>query len=223
MAKTKTESQKTKPDIELSEKLQAHAGDATVHRVVVAEQANKRQGTQSAKTRGETRGGGRKPYKQKKTGRARQGSIRAPHYAHGGMALAVKPRSYEQKVNRKERRLAAKTALTSKFESGDVIIVDAIAFTAPKTKDAASFIAAHAAGAKRVLVILNEFDEPTYKSFRNLRNGEPKVEVRTAPLRSNGDADAKTRSQGFSTRDILLANKIIIAKDALTVIEEVWA
>src|SRR5689334_21857868 len=76
----------------------------TIHRAVVAEEANSRQGTQKAKTRSETRGGGRKPYKQKKTGRARQGTIRAPHYAHGGMAFAVAPRDYEKKVNRKERR-----------------------------------------------------------------------------------------------------------------------
>src|SRR5689334_4255274 len=95
-------------------KIVGEAKVSTIHRVVVAEEANARQGTQSAKTRSDARGGGRKPYKQKKTGRARQGTIRAPHYAHGGMALAVKPRDYDKKVNRKERRLALKTAFAAR-------------------------------------------------------------------------------------------------------------
>ena len=86
----------------------------TVHRVIVTEEANARQGTQSAKTRSEVRGGGRKPYKQKKTGNARQGTTRAPQYAHGGMALAVKPRDYTKKVNKKERRLATIAAFSAK-------------------------------------------------------------------------------------------------------------
>lgn len=212
--------------IEVSDALRAEAKVSTLHRVVVAEEANKRQGTQSAKTRGETRGGGRKPYKQKKTGRARQGSIRAPHYAHGGMAHAVKPRSYEKKVNVKERRLALKAALTSRIEEGDVIMLDAIAFDAPKTKTAVDFLAkAGVAEAKRVLVILPEYDEATYKCFRNLRNGdEQKVQVRTAPASVKAGVDAvKTKTQAFSTRDLLLATKIVMAKDALKRIEEVWA
>ena len=214
-----------KPEkIEVSDALRAEAKVSTLHRVVVAEEANKRQGTQCAKTRGETRGGGRKPYKQKKTGRARQGSIRAPHYAHGGMAHAVKPRSYEQKVNRKERRLALKAALTSRIEEGDVIMVDSIAFDTPKTKSAIAFLEkAGAAGAKRVLVVLPEYDEATYKCFRNLRNGDDqKIEVRTAPANVKAGADA-VKTQSFSTRDLLLAHKIVMAKDALKKIEEAWA
>ena len=214
-----------KPEnIEVSDALRAEAKVSTLHRVVVAEEANKRQGTQCAKTRGETRGGGRKPYKQKKTGRARQGSIRAPHYAHGGMAHAVKPRSYEQKVNRKERRLALKAALTSRIEAGDVIMVDSIAFDAPKTKSAVAFLAkAGAADVKRVLVVLPEYDEATYKCFRNLRNGDDqKIEVRTAPANVKAGADA-VKTQSFSTRDLLLAHKIVMAKDALKKIEEAWA
>ena len=208
---------------EISENLRAEAKPSTVHRVVVAEQANMRQGTQSAKTRGETRGGGRKPYKQKKTGRARQGSIRSPLYAHGGMALAVKPRDYDQKVNRKERRLALKTALTAKFDAGDVIVVDSISFASPKTKDAMAMLASVGAAGKRILVILPQCDEATYKSFRNLRNGdEMKVEVRTAPVSVKPGADS-IKTQSFSTRDVFLATKIVIAKDALTAMEEVWA
>src|SRR5437879_1491464 len=99
----------------------ATVSPVTLHRTVVAEEANSRQGTQKAKTRSEARGGGRKPYKQKKTGRARQGTIRAPQYAHGGVALAVAPRDYEKKVNRKERRAAILAALASKVEAGDVL------------------------------------------------------------------------------------------------------
>jgi large subunit ribosomal protein L4 len=196
---------------------------STVHRVVIAEQANKRQGTQSVRTRGEASGGGRKPYRQKKTGRARQGSTRSPHYVHGGMALAVKPRSYEQKVNKKERRLATKAAFAARVKDGDVIVVDNISIAAPKTKDAAAILSKAGAAAKRVLVILPMYDEATYKSFRNLRNGsEMKVEIRTAPV-SVKPGDERIKSQAFSTRDLLIAHKIVVSKDALKAIEEVWA
>ncbi|MBS1707847.1 MAG: 50S ribosomal protein L4 [Armatimonadetes bacterium] len=184
----------------------------TVHRVVVTELANARQGTQSAKTRSEVRGGGRKPYKQKKTGNARQGTTRAPHWAHGGMALAVKPRSYAKKVNVKERRLATIAAFASQVEAGNVVIADAISFAAPKTKDAKAFLSAlGVADAKRVLVVLTEHDEATFKSFRNL----PGVEVRTAPNREG-------KGEPFSTRDLLLAHKIVISQDALKKAEATW-
>lgn len=186
-----------------------------LHRAVVAEENNSRQGTQSARTRSEARGGGRKPYRQKKTGNARQGSIRAPHYAHGGMALAVKPRSYEVGVNRKERRAALIGALATKIAAGDVVLVDKIAFGAPKTKDALALLGALGLGdVRRVLVVLPAYDEVALKCFRNL----PNVEVRTAPAREQG---AKTSA--FSTRDLLVAHKIVIAQDAMKAIEEVWA
>ena len=209
---------------ELVEKLKVdEVKTSTVHRVVIAEQANKRQGTQSVRTRGEASGGGRKPYRQKKTGRARQGSIRAPHYVHGGMAFAVKPRSYEQKVNKKERRLATKAAFASRVKDGDVIVVDSISIGTPKTKEAAAILAKAGAAAKRVLVILPIYDEATYKSFRNLRHdGEMKVEIRTAPI-SVKAGDERVKSQAFSTRDLLIAHKIVVSKDALKAIEEVWA
>lgn len=191
-------------DLKVSENL--------LHRVLVAEEANSRQGTQSAKTRSETRGGGRKPYKQKKTGNARQGTIRAPHYAHGGMALAVKPRDYSKKVNKKERRLALLGAFADKLNSGAVIVVDKIAFGAPKTKDAAALLAKNGvADVKRVLVIVAEHDDNVVKSFNNLAT----VEVRTAPRKDGQGA-------GFSTRDLLLANKILISKDALATFEETY-
>ena len=201
----------------LSDKLaNATAKLVTTHRAVVAEEANKRQGTQKTKTRSETRGGGRKPYKQKKTGNARQGSIRSPQYAHGGMALALTPRDYDKKVNKKEKRAAILGALSAQIEAGHVTVVETIAFAAPKTKDAIALLSAAgvAKDQRRVLVILPQVDDATYKSFRNL----PNVEVRTAP---STEAGAKTNA--FSTRDLLLAQKIVVAKDALARIEEVWA
>ncbi|MBS1723945.1 MAG: 50S ribosomal protein L4 [Armatimonadetes bacterium] len=184
-----------------------------LHRVLVAEEANARQGTQSAKTRSETRGGGRKPYKQKKTGNARQGTIRAPHYAHGGMALAVKPRDYSKKVNKKERRLALLGALGAKLSSGDLTVVDKISFKAPKTKEAQALLAKNGAGdAKRVLVILAAHDEPTFRSFRNIEG----VEVRVAPNKEG-------KGEAFSTRDLLVAHKVLVAKDAMEMIEATYS
>jgi large subunit ribosomal protein L4 len=192
------------------------ASPVTIHRAVVAEEANSRQGTQKAKTRSETRGGGRKPYKQKKTGRARQGSIRSPQYAHGGMALAVAPRDYDKKVNRKERRAAILAALAMKVEAGDLLVADNIIFTDPKTKDAAAMLDAMGlTGQRRVLVILPQYDQATYRSFRNL----PNVTVRTAPAK-NGE---ETKSVTFSARDLMVAHKVLMAQDALKKIEEVWA
>jgi len=191
----------------------------TMHRAVVAEEANKRQGTQSAKTRSEVRGGGRKPYKQKKTGNARQGTIRAPHYAHGGMALAVKPRDYDKKVNKKEKRAAILGALSVHLEAGNVSVVDSIVFAEPKTKSATELLTALGMlGQRRLLVILPQYDEVTYKSFRNL----PYVTVRTAPASSAKGAEAG-KTAVFSARDLLVAHKVLIAKDALAKIEEVWA
>ncbi|MBX3119589.1 MAG: 50S ribosomal protein L4 [Fimbriimonadaceae bacterium] len=186
-----------------------------VHRTVVAEESNSRQGTQKTKTRSEVRGGGRKPYKQKKTGNARQGTIRAPHYAHGGMALAITPRDYDKKVNKRERRAAILGSLAARINAGDVIVADAIAFKESKTKAAQAFLAALGADkVKRVLIILPSYDETTYKSFRNL----PNVEVRTAPAK----AGEGTKTVAFSTRDVVIAHKIVIAKDALAKVEEVW-
>jgi large subunit ribosomal protein L4 len=204
----------------LNEKL-ASAGVSlvTAHRTVVAEEANARQGTQKAKTRSEVRGGGRKPYKQKKTGNARQGSIRAPHYAHGGMALAVAPRDYDKKVNRRERRAAILAALSAQIEAGNVTVVDSVSFTEPKTKDANILLAALGLeNQRRLLVIVPEYDEIVLKSFRNLQN----VTVRTAPASTAGGAEAP-KTAVFSTRDLLVAHKIVVAHEALTRIEEVWA
>lgn len=195
----------------------ANPTEAVVHRTVVAEMANARQGTQSARTRSEVRGGGRKPYKQKKTGNARQGTIRAPHYAHGGMAFAVKPRDYDKKVNRKERRAAILGALNMKIEAGSLIVADSIAFAEPRTKNATSMLKAlELSQVKRLLVVLPAYDEISLKCFRNM----PNVTVRTAPA-AGDEKDAKTSV--FSARDVMVAHKVLIAKDALAKVEEVWA
>lgn len=184
-----------------------------LHRVIVAEQANARQGTHSAKTRSEAQGGGRKPYRQKKTGNARQGTIRAPHYAHGGMAFAIKPRDYSRKVNKKERRLATVSAFSVRLSDGDVQLADKIVFGEPKTKDAAQLLKAHGLdGVKRVLIVLAEDDATVVKSFRNMRN----VEVRTAPTKEG-------RGSAFSTRDVLVAHKILMSRAALEKTEEAWS
>jgi large subunit ribosomal protein L4 len=183
-----------------------------VHRVVVAEEANARQGTHSAKTRSEVRGGGRKPYRQKKTGNARQGSIRAPHYAHGGMALAVKPRDYSKKVNRKERRLALLGAFAAKLNAGDVVLVDKIAFGAPKTKSALELLKQVGLDSvRRLLVVLPGHDAATFKCFRNIDG----VEVRTAP-RKDGKGEA------FGTRDLVVAHKVLMSREAVAVLEETY-
>ncbi len=207
--------------VEINEKLaNAPAKMVSTHRTVVAEEANKRQGTQSAKTRSEVRGGGRKPYKQKKTGNARQGSIRAPHYAHGGMAFAVKPRDYEKKINRKERRAAILGALSAHLEAGNVTVVDSIVFAEAKTKHATELLKAFGLeNQRRVLVILPQYDEVTYKCFRNL----PDVEVRTAPAVAVAEGEEAVKTSVFSTRDLLIARKLVIAQEALTRIQEVWA
>lgn len=191
----------------------AKANPAVLHRTIVAEEANKRQGTQSAKTRSEVKGGGAKPYRQKKTGRARQGTIRSPLYAHGGMALAVKPRDYDKQVNKKERRAAILGALAAKLESGDATVVEGLVFSEARTKNAVALLKSlELAGVRRVLIVLPSYDEVTYKSFRNL----PYVTVRTAP----GSEGAKTAV--FSARDLAVAHKIVVDKDALTKIEEFW-
>ncbi len=183
-----------------------------LHRTIVAELANARQGTQSAKTRSDAHGGGRKPYKQKKTGNARQGTIRAPQWAHGGVAFAPKPRDYGKKVNKKERRIAVISAFSTRASAGDVLVADKIAFAEPKTKSAQDLLKVHGLdGCRRVLVVIAENDLATYKCFRNI----PGVELRTA-------ASKDGKSNGFSTRDVMTAHKILISKDALTKSEEAW-
>ena len=140
---------------------------AVMHQVVTAQLAARRSGTQSTKTRAEVRGGGAKPWKQKGTGRARQGSIRSPQWVGGGVALGPKPRSYAQRTPKKMVRLALRSALSDRASEGKVIVVDEWAFEAPRTKDAVAALAAIGATGK-VLLVLQADDTTAWKSFRNL-------------------------------------------------------
>ena len=140
---------------------------SVMHQVVVAQLAHRRAGTQSTKTRAEVRGGGRKPFKQKGTGNARQGSNRAPHFSGGGVALGPKPRDYSQRTPKKMIRLALRSALSDRASEGKVVVVDSWGIDAPKTKDAVA--ALHALGVEgNVLVVVTREQEAVAKSFRNL-------------------------------------------------------
>ena len=138
-----------------------------MHQVVTAQLAHRRAGTQSTKTRGEVSGGGKKPFKQKGTGGARQGSITAPHFSGGGVAHAPKPRKYTQRVPRKMVRLALASALSDRTKDGRVVVVDSWGFSAPSTKEAVAAVKALGLTGK-ILVVVNGNDETAIKSFRNL-------------------------------------------------------
>ncbi|MBQ1898803.1 MAG: 50S ribosomal protein L4 [Ruminococcus sp.] len=177
---------------------------AVMHMMVVSYLANQRQGTQSALTRSEVSGGGRKPWRQKGTGRARQGSTRAPQWYHGGVVFAPKPRDYRFSVNKKVKRLAMKSALSAKAQAEEIIVIDKIAFDEIKTAKAAAMLSA-VGSERKALIVLPEIDEKAIKSYRNIAG------VKTAQVNE------------LNVYDILNADKLIIAKDALTKIEEVYA
>lgn len=174
-----------------------------VHAVVKNHLANCRQGTQSALTRAEVSGGGRKPWRQKGTGRARQGSIRAPQWTHGGIVFAPKPRDYSYRLNRKLKRLALKSALSAKVAAGNLLIVDDLAMSETKTKTMADFL--NKVEAKKTILVTPEVRENVYKSARNI----PGVTTTTATI--------------LSVYDIVNAEKLIIDQKALAIIEEVFA
>ena len=174
-----------------------------VHMAVVNQLANNRQGTQKAKTRSEVSGGGRKPWRQKGTGHARQGSTRAPQWTHGGIVFAPKPRSYSYALNKKVKRLALKSALSAKAASGDIKVVDGLKLDEIKTKTMRGFLAGIGAG--KSVVITPEVDEIVVKSARNI----PGVVTTTAKV--------------LSVYDIVNANQLVIDKAALAIIEEVFA
>ena len=178
--------------------------EAVVHEVVKNHLANCRQGTQSALTRGEVSGGGKKPWRQKGTGHARQGSTRAPQWTHGGIVFAPKPRSYSYVLNKKVKRLAMKSALSAKAAAGEIIVVDSIKLDSIKTKDFRAFLNAVKADGKS-LVVTPAKDEVVIKSARNI----PGVEVTMANL--------------INVYDILKAKYLVLDKEALAVIEEVFA
>lgn len=175
-----------------------------VYEVVKNQLANKRQGTQSAKTRAEVRGGGRKPWKQKGTGRARAGSIRAPHFTGGGVTFAPKPRDYSYKVPKKVRRLALKSVLTSKVLENEIIVIDEINFDAPKTKDMINFLTKINAN-KKALIVMDEKNINVIKSAKNIPN------VQTALVNT------------INVYDILKYDSFIITKEAVRKVEEVYA
>ena len=177
---------------------------AVVHEVVKNHLANCRQGTQSALTRAEVSGGGRKPWRQKGTGHARQGSTRAPQWTHGGIVFAPKPRSYSYVLNKKVKRLAMKSALSAKAAAGEIIVIDSIKMDSIKTKDFRAFLTAVKADGKS-LVVTPAKDEIVVKSARNI----PGVETSMANL--------------INVYDILKAKYLVLDKEALTVIEEVFA
>ena len=177
---------------------------AVIHEVVKNHLANCRQGTQSALTRAEVSGGGKKPWRQKGTGHARQGSTRAPQWSHGGIAFAPKPRDYSYVLNKKVKRLAMKSALSAKAAAGEIIVVDAIKFDSIKTKDFRAFLSAVKAEGK-ALVATAAKDETIIKSARNI----PGVETSMAKL--------------INVYDILNAKYLVLDKEALAVIEEVFA
>ena len=191
-------------EIELSEELfAAPVNVAAMHLVVRSYLAAQRQGTQSAKTRTEVKGGGRKIYRQKGTGNARHHGNRAPQFRHGGVVFAPKPRDYVINVPKKVRRLAFKSALTAKFNDGDIIVVDALNLAEAKTKLMARTLTN--LGATKALVVLPERDENVVRATANL-------------------ADAKTTYVNtLNVYDILNAGKVVITKAATEAVEEVYA
>lgn len=174
-----------------------------LHQVVVALLANKRQGTQSAKTRAEVSGGGIKPWRQKGTGRARQGSTRAPQWIHGGMVFAVKPRSYRTSVPKSMRRLAMKSALTSKVNDNEIFVLENLELDAPKTKEIVKMLTA--LDAKKTLIVTAESNENVYKSARNIEG------VAVIP------------ANNLNVYDLLKYENLIVTKEAVSKIEEVYA
>ena len=191
-------------EVELSEAVFGiEPNEAVVHAVVKNHLANCRQGTQSALTRAEVSGGGIKPYRQKGTGRARQGSTRAPQWTHGGIVFAPKPRSYRFSLNKKVRRLALKSVLSAKAAEGSIIVVDELNVPEIKTKGIQSFLTA--VKASKAVLVTPEVNMNVVKSARNI----PGVSTTTAKL--------------INVYDILNANQLIVDKAALAVIEEVFA
>ena len=176
-----------------------------MHTMVVNYLANQRQGTQSTLTRTEVSGGGRKPWRQKGTGHARQGSTRAPQWTHGGIALGPKPRTYRFTVNKKLKRLAMKSALSSKVLSGDMIVLDAIAMNEYKTKDIVKMLKAVGAEGQKALIVMPEVDSKVIKSASNIPG------VKTALVNT------------INVCDILNYDKFVVVKDAVAKIEEVYA
>ena len=191
-------------EIQLNDQIFAVEVNAdAMHQVVVAQLANKRQGTQSAKTRAEVRGGGIKPWRQKGTGRARQGSIRAPQWIKGGVVFAPKPRDYRMSIPKSMKRVAMVSALTSKVQNNEMVVLENLDFEAPKTKQVVEMLKAFEA--KKTLIITAESNENVYKSARNIEG------VAVLPVNN------------INVYDLLKYPTVMVTKDAVTKIEEVYA
>ncbi len=191
-------------DIELNESVfGVEVNDVVVHSALVNYLANQRQGTQSTKTRAEVRGGGRKPWKQKGTGRARQGSIRAPQWIKGGIALGPKPRSYKYAIPKKMRQLAFRSVLTSKVQEGNLIVVDKLELNEIKTKSMVNVLAN--LKANKALIMLNEKNLNVQASSRNIEN------VKTTLVNT------------INIFDLLKYDSLVLTQDAVKKLEEVYA
>ncbi len=192
-------------DVELNEDIFGIIpNEELVHSVIVNYLANQRQGTQSTKTRSEVSGGGRKPWRQKGTGRARQGSIRAPHWVGGGIALGPKPRSYSYKLNKKEKRLAIKSCLSSKVIENELTVVDKIELKEIKTKEVAKMLN-NLKLAGKTLILLPEKNEVIQKSARNIEG------VKTLSVNT------------INAYDLVNYNNLVITLDTVKKLEEVYA
>lgn len=182
----------------------AEVNKAVLHEVVVNYLANQRQGTQSTKTRTEVSGGGIKPWRQKGTGRARQGSIRAPQWTGGGVALGPKPRDYRYSVNKKIKKIALRSALSAKYEAYEVYVIEDLKMDEIKTATIAKMLKGLEINSK-ALIVTADYDQVIYKSARNIKNVKP------------------TYVGVLNTYDVLKHDKFIIAKEAIAKIEEVLA
>lgn len=188
----------------LKEIFDAEIKEYAVHQVVVAQLANKRQGTQSAKTRAEVSGGGKKPWRQKGTGRARQGSIRSPQWIHGGVVFAPKPRDYRMSIPKTLRRVAMKSVLTSKVRENEMIVLNEISFEAPKTKELIKVLGNLKVDSKS-LIITENVNKNVYRSSTNLEN------VKVIPVNN------------INVYDLLNYTKLIITQGAVKKLEEVYS
>ncbi len=194
-------------EIELNDSVfGVEVNESVLHQAVVMQLASQRLGTAATKTRGLVRGGGKKPWKQKGTGRARAGSTRSPIWVGGGTTFGPQPRSYAFRMPRKQRRLAIKSALTAKLQDGELVVVDSIAFDAPKTKNVITMLSGFDAANKKSLIITGEVVENVEKSARNIPG------VKAVPA-----------SSSLNVYDLLYHDKVFVTKEAITRIEEVLA
>ncbi len=190
--------------LELSDALfNAEYNESVIHQAVVTRLANERQGTKSTLTRSEVRGGGAKPYRQKGTGRARQGSTRSPQWVHGGVVFAPKPRDFSKKMNYKAKEVALFSALSQKVRDGEVVFIDEIKVAAPKTKEMTAFLKAFQMD-KSVLLVMDNSDEAVLRASSNIAT------ISTLPV------------DQLNTYDVVKNAKIVISKKAVEMIEEVY-